>query len=211
MSTPRVSKIRVLCVDDHPLLREGIASVLEELEDIELVGTADNGTKAIEAFTRLQPDVILMDLRMPDMDGLTAMTAIRQRSPAAKVIVLTTYPGDVQALNALKAGAMGYLLKSSLGNSLLDTIRAVQAGKRVIPEEVAGEIGRHAADDALSAREVEVLRRVAAGQANKSIARELAISESTVKAHIRSILPKLGANDRTHAVTIALKRGIFDL
>jgi len=208
MSTPRESRIRVLCVDDHPLLREGIASVLEDLEDIELVGCADNGTKAIEAFARLRPDVTLMDLRMPDMDGLTA---IRQHSPSAKVIVLTTYPGDVQALNALKAGAMGYLLKSSLGNSLLDVIRAVHAGKRVIPEEIAGEIGRHAADDALSTREVEVLRRVAAGQANKSIARELAISESTVKAHIRSILPKLGANDRTHAVTIALKRGIFDL
>ena len=211
MSVPRESRIRVLCVDDHPLLREGIASVLEELEDIELVGSADNGTKAIEAFTRLQPDVTLMDLRMPDMDGLTAMSAIRQHCPNARIIVLTTYPGDVQALNALKAGAMGYLLKSSLGNSLLDTIRAVYAGKRVIPEEVAGEIGRHAADDALSTREVEVLRRVAAGQANKSIARDLAISESTVKAHIRSILPKLGANDRTHAVTIALKRGIFDL
>ena len=211
MSTPRESRIRVLCVDDHPLLREGIASVLEELEDIELVGSADNGTKAIEAFTRLRPDVTLMDLRMPDMDGLTAMSAIRQHYPDARIIVLTTYPGDVQALNALKAGAMGYLLKSSLGNSLLDTIRAVHAGKRVIPEEVAGEIGRHAADDALSTREIEVLRRVAAGQANKSIARELAISESTVKAHIRSILPKLGANDRTHAVTIALKRGIFDL
>jgi DNA-binding NarL/FixJ family response regulator len=211
MSTSRELRIRVLCVDDHPLLREGIASVLEDLEDIELVGCADNGTKAIEAFARLRPDVTLMDLRMPDMDGLTAMTAIRQHSPSAKVIVLTTYPGDVQALNALKAGAMGYLLKSSLGNSLLDVIRAVHAGKRVIPEEIAGEIGRHAADDALSMREVEVLRRVAAGQANKSIARELAISESTVKAHIRSILPKLGANDRTHAVTIALKRGIFDL
>jgi DNA-binding NarL/FixJ family response regulator len=211
MSMPRESRIRVLCVDDHPLLREGIASVLEELEDIELVGSADSGTKAIEAFTRLRPDVTLMDLRMPGMDGLTAMSAIRQHCPDARIIVLTTYPGDVQALNALKAGAMGYLLKSSLGNSLLDTIRAVYAGKRVIPEEVAGEIGRHAADDALSTREVEVLCRVAAGQANKSIARDLGISESTVKAHIRSILPKLGANDRTHAVTIALKRGIFDL
>jgi DNA-binding NarL/FixJ family response regulator len=211
MSMPRESRIRVLCVDDHPLLREGIASVLEELEDIELVGSADSGTKAIEAFTRLRPDVTLMDLRMPGMDGLTAMSAIRQHCPDARIIVLTTYPGDVQALNALKAGAMGYLLKSSLGNSLLDTIRAVYAGKRVIPEEVAGEIGRHAADDALSTREVEVLCRVAAGQANKSIARDLGISESTVKAHIRSILPKLGANDRSHAVTIALKRGIFDL
>ena len=211
MNMPRGSRIRVLCVDDHPLLREGIASVLEELEDIELVGSVDNGQQAIEAYVRLQPDVTLMDLRMPDMDGLTAMGAIKQLSPDAKVIVLTTYPGDVQALNALKAGAMGYLLKSSLGNALLDTIRAVHAGKRVIPEEVAGEIGRHAAEHALSAREVEVLRRVAGGHANKRIARDLAISESTVKAHIRSILPKLSASDRTHAVTIALKRGIFDL
>jgi DNA-binding NarL/FixJ family response regulator len=211
MNTPRETRIRVLCVDDHPLLREGISSVLEELDDIELVGSADNGKQAVEAYARLKPDVTLMDLRMPDMDGLTAMGAIRQQSPDAKVIVLTTYPGDVQALNALKAGAMGYLLKSSLGNALLDTIRAVHAGKRVIPEDVAGEIGRHAAEHALSAREVDVLRRVAAGQANKRIARDLAISESTVKAHIRSILPKLGANDRTHAVTIALKRGVFDL
>jgi DNA-binding NarL/FixJ family response regulator len=211
MNTPRASRIRVLCVDDHPLLREGIASVLEELEDIELVGSVDNGSRAIEAFAHLQPDVTLMDLRMPDMDGLTAMATIRQHTPDAKVIVLTTYPGDVQALNALKAGAMGYLLKSSLGNALLDTIRAVHAGKRVIPEEVAAAIGQHAADHALSPREIDVLRRVAAGQANKRIARDLGISESTVKAHIRSILPKLGASDRTHAVTIALKRGIFDL
>jgi DNA-binding NarL/FixJ family response regulator len=211
MNTPRASRIRVLCVDDHPLLREGIASVLEELEDIELVGSVDNGSRAIEAFAHLQPDVTLMDLRMPDMDGLTAMATIRQHTPDAKVIVLTTYPGDVQALNALKAGAMGYLLKSSLGNALLDTIRAVHAGKRVIPEEVAEAIGQHAADHALSPREIDVLRRVAAGQANKRIARDLGISESTVKAHIRSILPKLGASDRTHAVTIALKRGIFDL
>lgn len=203
--------IRLLCVDDHLLLREGIAAVIEGQTDMELVGMARNGAEAIEIFRRLRPDVTLMDLRMPDMDGIQAITAIRAEFPAARFIVLTTYPGDVQALGALKAGALGYLLKSTLGTELVDAIRTVHAGKRRIPAEIAAEIGQHAADDALTAREVEVLRRVAAGQSNKRIAAELAISESTVKAHVRSILPKLNASDRTHAVTIALKRGIFDL
>ena len=176
-----------------------------------LAGSASNGREAIEMFRRLRPDVTLMDLRMPDLDGIRAITLIKAEFADARIIVLTTYPGDAQALGALKAGAMGYLLKSGLGIELLDAIRSVNSGKRFIPPEIAAELGRHAADDALTAREIDVLRRVAAGQSNKDIARELEISESTVKSHIRSILPKLDASDRTHAVTIALKRGIFDL
>jgi DNA-binding NarL/FixJ family response regulator len=203
--------IRILCVDDHPLLREGIAATIEGHADMELVGSACDGKQSIEAFQRLRPDVTLMDLRMPDMDGIRATALIREQFPDARIIVLTTYPGDVQALGALKAGALGYLLKSSVGTELLDAIRTVHVGKRYIPPEIAAELGRHAADETLSAREIEVLRRVADGQSNKHIARELDITENTVKAHIRSILPKLEASDRTHAVTIALKRGIFDL
>ncbi len=203
--------IRILCVDDHLLISEGIAAVLEGQQDMELVGSASNGREALDAFRRLRPDVTLMDLRMPDMDGIRAITLLREEFPDARIIVLTIYPGDVQALGALKAGALGYLFKSGLGTELLEAIRTVKGGKRYLPPEVAAELGRHAADDALTSREVEVLRRVAAGQSNKRIARELDISESTVKAHIRSILPKLEASDRTHAVTIALKRGFFDL
>ena len=203
--------IRIMCVDDHPLLREGIAALIEDQEGMTLAGSACNGREATEMFRRLRPDITLMDLRMPDTDGIRAIMLIRERFPDARIIVLTTYPGDVQALGALKAGAMGYLLKSSLGTELLDAIRTVHAGKRFIPPEIATELGRHAADEALTAREIEVLRCAAAGHSNKQIARELGISEATVKAHIRSLLPKLGASDRTHAVTIALKRGIFDL
>lgn len=203
--------IRILCVDDHPLLREGIAALMEDQAEMTIAGSAANGREAVDMFGRLRPDVTLMDLRMPDMDGIRATALIREQFPDARIIVLTTYPGDVQALGALKAGAMGYLLKSSLGTELLDAIRAVHAGKRFIPPEVATELGRHAADEALTAREIEVLRCAASGHSNKQIARELGISEATVKAHIRSLLPKLSASDRTHAVTIALKRGIFDL
>jgi DNA-binding NarL/FixJ family response regulator len=203
--------IRILCVDDHPMLREGIAALMEGQADMTIAGSAANGRQAVELFGRLRPDVTLMDLRMPDMDGIRAIALIREQFPDARIIVLTTYPGDVQALGALKAGAMGYLLKSSLGTELLDAIRTVHIGKRFIPPEIATELGRHAADEALTAREIEVLRCAAAGNSNKQIARELGISEATVKAHIRSLLPKLSANDRTHAVTIALKRGIFDL
>lgn len=203
--------IRILCVDDHPLLREGIAAFLEDQADMTIAGSATNGREAVDMFGRLRPDLTLMDLRMPDMDGIRAITSIRAQFPDARIIVLTTYPGDVQVLGALKAGAMGYLLKSSLGKELLDAIRTVHAGKRFIPPEVAAELGRHAADEALTAREIEVLRCAAAGHSNKEIARELGISEATVKAHIRSLLPKLDASDRTHAVTIALKRGIFEL
>lgn len=201
--------IRILCVDDHQLLREGIAAVLEGQPDMKLVGEATSGQEAIESFRRQRPDVTLMDLRMPDMNGIEAITAIRAEFPTARIIVLTTYAGDALAVEALRAGASGYLLKNLLRKELLETIRAVHAGRRRIPPEIAAEIAEHAADDALTAREIEVLRRVAAGKSNKAIAAELDISENTVKAHMQSILPKLDASDRTHAVIIALKRGIL--
>jgi DNA-binding NarL/FixJ family response regulator len=212
MNAPRQSEaIRLLTVDDHQLLREGIAAVLEAQNDMTLVAQASNGREAIEIFRRLRPDVTLMDLRMPDMSGIEAITAIRAEYPDARIIVLTTYAGDVQAAAALKAGAAGYLLKNSVRKELLETIRSVHAGKRRIPPEIATEIAEHVADDELTIREIEVLRRVAAGKSNKLIAAELAISEGTVKTHMKSILPKLDASDRTHAVMIALKRGILDL
>ena len=203
--------IGILAVDDHPLLREGLASAIAGAPDMKLLGEAASGREAVERFRQLRPDVTLMDLRMEEMGGLQAITAIRTEFPGARIIVLTTYEGDAQALSALKAGAAGYLLKSALRKDLLDTIRAVHAGQRRIPPAIAAEIAEHLADDALSEREIEILRRVAAGKSNKLIAFELQISENTVKAHMRSILPKLAASDRTHAVTIALKRGILDL
>jgi len=210
MSTAEDARIiRILCVDDHQLLREGIAAVVEGQPDMRLVGEATNGREAVESFRRQRPDVTLMDLRMPDMNGIEAITAIRAEFPTARIIVLTTYAGDALAVEALRAGASGYLLKNLLRKELVETIRAVHAGKRRIPPEVAAEIAEHAADDALTAREIEVLRRVAAGKSNKVIAAELDISENTVKAHMQSILPKLDASDRTHAVIIALKRGIL--
>jgi len=209
--TPDNPRIRILIVDDHPLLRAGVAAVLTTQPDFELVGSASSGHEALHLFEQLRPDVTLMDLKMPDMSGIQVISTLRSKYPSARFIVVTTFPGDVQALQALKAGASGYMLKSSLGEELIDTIRMVHAGKRRIPAEIASEIGQYAADDALTEREVEVLRRVAAGQSNKQIALGLAVSESTIKAHIHSILPKLNANDRTHAVTIALKRGILDL
>jgi DNA-binding NarL/FixJ family response regulator len=176
---------------------------------MQLVAEASNGLEAIAAFRAHRPDITLMDLQMPELDGVAAIGAIRREFPAAKIIVLTTYSGDVQAVRALKAGAQGYLLKSSLRKELMDTIRVVMAGKRRIPAEVAGEIAEHATDSDLTAREVEILRAVAAGRSNKLIAAQLAISEETVKTHMKSVLSKLDANDRTHAVTIALRRGIF--
>jgi DNA-binding NarL/FixJ family response regulator len=212
MTVPRQSEtIRILTVDDHQLLREGIAAVLESQEDMTLVAQASNGREAVESFRRLRPDVTLMDLRMPDMSGIEAITAIRGEYPDARIIVLTTYAGDAQAAAALKAGAVGYLLKNLVRKELLETIRAVHSGKRRVPPEIATEIAEHVADDELTHREIEVLRRVAAGKSNKLIAAELDISEGTVKTHMKSILPKLDASDRTHAVMIALKRGILDL
>ena len=212
MSTTRDGKvIRILTVDDHQLLREGIAAVLEGQEDMKLVGEASNGLEAIESFRRVRPDVTLMDLRMPDMSGIEAIRAIRAEFPTARIIVLTTYAGDAQAAAALKAGAAGYLLKNLVRKDLTDTIRVVHSGRRSVPPEIAIDIAEHVADDALTDRETQVLRRVAAGKSNKLIAAELDISEGTVKTHMKSILPKLNASDRTHAVMIALKRGILDL
>jgi DNA-binding NarL/FixJ family response regulator len=203
-------KIRILTVDDHPILRSGIAAELLAEEDIELVGEASNGIEAIASFRALRPDVTLMDLQMPLMNGLDAIVAIRSEFPDARLVVLTTYQGDVQALRALKAGAMGYLLKNMLRAELVDTIRTVFAGNRRIPKEIAAVLAEHVTDDALSEREIEVLRSVAMGSSNKIIASHLGVSEATVKSNLRNILSKLGANDRTHAVTIAIKRGLID-
>jgi DNA-binding NarL/FixJ family response regulator len=203
--------ITLMIVDDHPLLREGIAGVIDGQPDMQLVAEATNGAEAIECYRRHRPDVTLMDVRMPDVNGIDAMSAIREEYPDARVVILTTYRGDVQALRAIKAGAQGYLLKSSLRKDLLDTIRAVHQGQRCIPPEIATELAQHVGDDALSEREIGVLRLVATGNSNKRIATLLDIAEETVKAHMRSILSKLGANDRTHAVTIALKRGIIEV
>ena len=203
-------KIRVLTVDDHPLLRSGIEAVLQRAEDILVVGEAANGQEAVESFRILRPDVTLMDLQMPVMNGIDAILTIRTDFPAARFVVLTTYEGDVQALRALKAGATGYLLKSMLREELIDTIRTIHAGRRRIPSEIAAGIVEHVAEDALTDREIEVLRKVATGTSNKIIASHLSLSEATVKCHMKSILSKLGANDRTHAVTIAMKRGFLD-
>jgi len=205
------SAIRILTVDDHPVLREGIAAVLSGESDIVVVAEASNGQEAIEQFRTHHPDVTLMDLQMPVMNGTDAILGIRKEFPDARIVVLTTYSGDAQAARALAAGASGYLLKSMLRKELVDTIRTVRGGKRKIPPEIAMEMAEHHADDALTGREIEVLRQVAAGNSNKKVADQLFISEETVKAHLKNILSKLDANDRTHAVTIALKRGIIDI
>lgn len=209
--TTHARPIRILTVDDHPLLREGIAGVLAGEPDMELIGEASNGREAIAMFRACLPDITLMDLQMPELNGVDAIAQIRKEFPAARIIVLTTYRGDVQAVRALRAGAQGYLLKSSLRKELLEAIRAVMAGRRRIPPEVAGEIAEHSADSELTAREIEILKGVAAGNSNKVIAAHLSISEETVKTHMKSVLSKLDANDRTHAVTIALKRGILSV
>jgi DNA-binding NarL/FixJ family response regulator len=210
-STPAtVQRIRILTVDDHPLILEGIANVLQRQPDMEVVGEAADGFQAIEAFNKLRPDVALIDLQMPGMNGIDTIVAILEKWPGARCVVLTTYAGDVQAARALKAGAKGYLLKSMLRKELVDTIRAVHSGKNRIPPEIATELASHLTSDALSAREIEVLRMVREGSSNKIIADRLKISEDTVKGHMRSILSKLNANDRTHAVMIAVRRGFIE-
>jgi DNA-binding NarL/FixJ family response regulator len=198
-------------VDDHPLLREGIAALVASQPDMELVAEAANGREAVEQFRKHRPDVTLMDLQMPEMSGIDAMGAIRAEFPEARIVVLTTYAGDVQVMRALKGGARAYLLKGLLRKELLETIRAVHAGLRRMPPEIAAEIAEHATGDSLTSREIDVLRLIAGGNANKEIAAQLSITEETVKGHVKNILSKLGANDRTHAVTIGLKRGIIDL
>jgi DNA-binding NarL/FixJ family response regulator len=204
-------RIRILTVDDHPLLREGIAALVNAESDMKLVAEASNGEEAIEQFRLHRPDVTLMDLQMPALNGIEAVARIRAEFPDARIIVLTTYTGDVQALRALKAGARAYILKGHVHRELLEAIRAVHAGKKRIPPEVAAELADHAAENELSSREIEVLRLIASGNTNKLIADQLSIREETVKSHVTNILSKLGANDRTHAVTIGLRRGIIDL
>jgi len=203
------SRIRILTVDDHPLILEGIANVLHRQPDMELVGEASDGYAAIEAFAKLRPDVALIDLQMPGMNGIETISAILEKWPGARCVVLTTYAGDVQATRALKAGAKGYLLKSMLRKELVDTIRTVHSGKSRIPAEIASEL-RHLSSDALSEREIQVQRMVREGCSNKVVADRLKISEDTVKGHMRSILSKLNANDRTHAVMIAVRRGFIE-
>jgi DNA-binding NarL/FixJ family response regulator len=203
--------IRILAVDDHALLRKGIAALINAEPDIKLVAEASNGEEAIAEFKKHRPDVTLMDLQMPDMCGIECIIAIRSDSPNARIIVLTTYPGDVQVLRALKAGARAYLLKAQVSKELPEIIRAVHAGQKRIPPEIAAQLAEHSAEDNLSSREIEVLRLIAAGNANKQIASKLLIAEETVKSHVTSILAKLHANDRTHAVTTALKRGVIQL
>jgi len=206
-----VSLIRILAVDDHPLVREGISGLVAGQSDMSVVAEATNGREAIKQFRTHRPDVTLMDLQMPEMNGLDAIIAIRGEFSEARIIVLTTYAGDVQALRAIKAGARAYLLKNTLHKELLDSIRAVHAGRKNISPEVSYELAEHATDDALTPAEISVLRLIAAGNANKQIADQLSITEETVKGRVKNILSKLGANDRTHAAMIGLKRGIIDV
>ncbi len=201
--------IRILTVDDHPLLREGIAAVLAGEPDLTLVAEASNGKEAIDSFRVHKPDVTLMDLQMPGMSGIDAIIAIRKEFPEARLVVLTTYRGDVNAVRAIKAGAAGYVLKNMIGQELLDTIRTVHAGRRRIPPEIAAEIAEHVMDEHLSQRETEVLQYVASGNSNKEIAVRLLLTEETVKTHMRNILAKLGAHDRAHAVMIGVRRGVI--
>ena len=203
--------IRILTVDDHPLLRKGIAALVNAESDMKLIAEASNGQEAIEEFRLHRPDVTLMDIQMPGLNGTEAINRIQNEFPDARIIVLTTYTGDVQVLRALKAGARAYILKGHVHRELLETIRAVHAGKKRIPPDIAAQLAEHAADDELTPREIDVLRLIAAGNANKQIADQLSIGEATVKSHVTNILSKLGANERAHAVTIGLKRGFIEL
>lgn len=203
--------IRVLLVDDHPVVREGLRAMIESQQDMKVVGEGGTGTDAIEAFQFLRPDILLLDLKLPDMDGVRVIELIRETDPEARIIVLTTYVGDVQASRALRAGAMGYLLKASLRRDLRDSIRAVHSGVVKVQPEVAIDLARYMTAEHLTQRELEVLRLIASGLSNKVVADRLGIREDTVKAHVTSILSKLKANDRTHAVTIALQRGFLEL
>lgn len=203
--------ITVLIVDDHPLMREGIEAVVSGYADISVVGQAANGREAIRLYRSLQPDVTLMDVQMPELNGIGAISSIIAEFPQARIAVLTTYRGDVRALQAIKAGARGYLLKSTLRHELIDTIRALSAGKRRFPPEIAAELAAHMDQDGLTSRELQVLQHVANGMSNKEAALALGIGEDTVKGHLRNILDKLGAHNRTHAVTIGFQRGIIDL
>jgi DNA-binding NarL/FixJ family response regulator len=210
MTVADASKIRILCVDDHPLVRDGISFAIQFQADMELVGEATNGEEAVAEFRRLRPDITLMDLQMPGLNGIEALETIRREFPKARVIVLTTYSGDVQAWRAFRAGAVGYLLKSMLRTELVTSIRDVHMGRKRIPPEIAASLAHHFVQDDLSAREIEVLRFVAAGHSNKIVADDLSISEDTLKGHMKNIIAKLGASDRTHAVLIAIKRGFLE-
>jgi len=205
------TRIRILCVDDHPLLREGITAIINSQSDMSLVAEAANGGEAIKKFREHQPDVTLMDLRLPDMSGIDALIAIRADFPEARIIMLTTFEGDVEIQRSLEAGARGYLLKSMPPKELVEGIRQVYAGKKRIPPQLAAQLAEHLGDEALTEREIEVLRRIAGGNRNRDIAEQLFISEETVKVHIKHIMEKLGAADRTQAVAIAVRRGIIQL
>jgi DNA-binding NarL/FixJ family response regulator len=204
-------RIRVFSVDDHPLLREGIAAVINNERDMQVIGQAANGKDAVQEFKKYQPDVTLMDLRLPDMSGIDAMIAIRTEFPDARVILLTTFEGDVEIKRALEAGARGYLLKSMPPKELIEVIRQVHAGKKRIPPQLAAQLAEHMSDEALTTREIEVLGQIAGGNRNRDIAEQLFISEETVKVHIKHIMEKLGASDRTEAVAIGIRRGIIQL
>lgn len=209
--TDSLARIRILIVDDHPLLREGVISLVEKQADMVIVAEATNGKEALQLFRQHIPDITLMDLRLPEMDGIDVMAAILAEFHDAKIIVLTTFGGDVQISRALRAGARGYLLKDLLRKELLDAIRTVQCDRKWIPPEIAAQIAEHASDTSLTRREIEVLQLVAAGNPNKLVADKLSVTEDTIKMHVKSVLSKLGANDRTHAVAIAVKRGIIEL